>query len=41
MIELYPDFPAHARDEIAKWYLDDALIETTIDGLRAAGLGIP
>ncbi len=41
LLELYPDFPAHARAELAKWYLDDALIETTVDGLRAAGINIP
>jgi adenylate cyclase len=41
LLELYPDFPANARAELAKWYLDDALIETTVEGLRAAGLEIP
>jgi adenylate cyclase len=41
LLELYPDFAANARTELAKWYLDDALIETTVDGLRRAGLEIP
>jgi hypothetical protein len=41
LLELYPDFPPNARAELAKWYLDDALIETTVKGLRAAGLEIP
>ncbi len=40
LLELYPDFPANARAELAKWYLDDALIETTVEGLRAAGLEV-
>jgi adenylate cyclase len=39
--ELYPDFAANARAELAKWYLDDALIETTVEGLRKAGLAVP
>jgi hypothetical protein len=41
LLELYPDFAANARAELAKWYLDDALLETTVEGLRAAGLEIP
>jgi len=41
LLELYPGFPAAARTELAKWYLDDELIETTVRGLRAAGLEIP
>jgi adenylate cyclase len=41
LLELYPDFPPNARAELAKWYLDAALIETTVKGLRAAGLEIP
>jgi adenylate cyclase len=41
LLELYPDFPAHARAELAKWYLDETLTETTVAGLRAAGVDVP
>ena len=40
LLELYPAFPSHAREELAKWQLD-ALLRAQVElGLRAAGLEI-
>jgi adenylate cyclase len=41
LLELYPDFPRRARAELAKWQLDQALLDTVLDGLRSAGIDIP
>lgn len=40
LLELYPDFPQHARAELAKWQVHPQLFETLLEGLRAAGLDI-
>ena len=38
LLELYPGFPEHAREELAKWQVDAALLDKIMQGLRAAGL---
>ena len=40
LLELYGEFPRYARQELAKWNLDEDLAATIIDGLRAAELPI-
>jgi adenylate cyclase len=40
VLELYPGFPDHARSELAKWQLDEPLLDAMLRGLRAAGLDI-
>jgi tetratricopeptide (TPR) repeat protein len=42
LLAIYPDFPAHARQEIEKFfYAQRAHAEHVIEGLRKAGLEIP
>jgi TolB-like protein/Tfp pilus assembly protein PilF len=42
LLAIYPDFPAHAREEIEKFfYAQRAHAEHVIEGLRKAGLEIP
>ena len=42
LLAIYPDFPAHARQEIEKFfYARPAHSEQVIEGLRKAGLEIP
>lgn len=38
VLELYPTFPQMAQRELAKWNFDEDLMQTTLKGLRAAGL---
>jgi len=38
---LDPEFALHARTELEKFYLEDALVEHFLDGLRKAGLEVP
>jgi adenylate cyclase len=40
LLELHPDFALDAERELAKWNLDDELLETTMRGLRVAGLTV-
>jgi len=40
LLELYPDFPDKAREELGKWLSSD-LVELLLVGLRKAGLKIP
>lgn len=40
LLELYPTFPERAREELGKWQIDPAFLETLLEGLRAAGLEI-
>jgi hypothetical protein len=35
---LYPGFGSHARQELEKWFVEEALIEHVLEGLRKAGL---
>ena len=41
LLELYPGFPAAAREELGKLHLETELFERVIAGLNAAGLDIP
>ena len=41
LLELYPDWGAHVREEDRKWLWDDQGIEHEIEGLRKAGLEVP
>ena len=41
LLELYPDYPDHARMRLRKWNWPEAAIEQSIEGLRKAGLDIP
>ena len=38
---LDPDFASHARRDLEKFYLEDALVEHFLEGLRKAGLEVP
>jgi hypothetical protein len=40
LLELYPEFPDHAREELGRW-LDPERIERTLGWLREAGVPIP
>jgi tetratricopeptide (TPR) repeat protein len=40
LLELYPDFSSHAREEHLKWTRKAELVEHELDGLRKAGLAI-
>ncbi len=40
VLKLYPDFGAHARDELYKWNYAPDLVKRFLDGLRKAGLDI-
>jgi hypothetical protein len=37
---VFPQFPQRAREDLAKWQIDEPLLEQLLDGLRLAGLDI-
>jgi non-specific serine/threonine protein kinase len=41
LLEIDPDFAAHARQNVASWHFASGLLEPLLDGLRMAGLEIP
>jgi len=41
LLQLYPEFPRHIRQECAKWNVTPAQIEQVVGDLRKAGLEIP
>ena len=41
VLRLYPDYPAQARNEMAKFNVSAELTAKIFDGLRKAGMKIP
>ena len=41
LLELSPEFPLHAREQLQKWHPDETLFARIIEGLEAAGLDLP
>jgi hypothetical protein len=41
LLELNPEFPERAREELRIWIPIDDFIEHLLDGMRKAGLDIP
>jgi adenylate cyclase len=41
LLELSPEFPRHAREQLRKWHPDEALFARIVEGLEAAGLDLP
>jgi tetratricopeptide (TPR) repeat protein len=41
LLQLFPDYGAHAREELGKWFFEADVLEHVLDGLRKAGLAIP
>lgn len=41
LLEMYPDYPEHAREEFEIWNRPESAIQQLFEGLRKAGLDIP
>jgi hypothetical protein len=41
LLDLDPEFAAHARQNVESWHFASGLLEPLLDGLRKAGLEIP